>query len=185
MDRFTVEAYVPAYRSELPRRELPGRVRAAAESLRSCTLCPRECRTGRLADETGFCRTGRLARVASAFAHFGEEDCLRGRRGSGTIFFAGCNLGCVFCQNWDISHGDGGRACSAETIARMMLDLQEQGCHNINFVTPTHVVPQIIEAVAVAVERGLRLPLVYNTGGYDSVESLRLLEGLVDIYMPD
>lgn len=158
---------------------------AAAELLRSCTVCPRECRVNRLADETGFCRIGRLARVASAFAHFGEEDCLRGRRGSGTIFFAGCNLGCVFCQNWDISHGDEGRPCSAETIARMMLDLQEQGCHNINFVTPTHVLPQIVEAIAAAVERGLRVPIVYNTGGYDSVESLRLLDGLIDIYMPD
>ena len=185
MDRFTIGAFVPAYLNEPYRRELPGRARAAEELLRSCTVCPRECRVNRLADETGFCRVGRLARVASAFAHFGEEDCLRGRCGSGTIFFAGCNLGCVFCQNWDISHGDEGRPCSAETIARMMLNLQDEGCHNINFVTPTHVVPQIVEAIAVAVGRGLRIPIVYNTGGYDSVGSLRLLDGLVDIYMPD
>jgi putative pyruvate formate lyase activating enzyme len=185
MDRFTIESLVPAYLNERRRRQLRSRARAAVESLRSCEACPRACRVNRLAGETGFCRIGRLARVASAFAHFGEEDCLRGRRGSGTIFFGGCNLGCVFCQNWDISHEDEGRPCSAETIARMMLNLQEEGCHNINFVTPTHVVPQLIEAIAAAAERGLRVPIVYNTGGYDSLESLRLLDGLVDIYMPD
>ncbi len=185
MDRFTTESFVPAYLKEPQRGDLRGRARAAVESLRACAGCPRNCRVNRLADETGICRVGRLARVASAFAHFGEEDCLRGRGGSGTIFFGGCNLGCAFCQNWDISHGDDGRPCSAETIARMMLNLQDEGCHNINLVTPTHVVPQIVEAIATAAERGLRLPIVYNTGGYDSVGSLRLLDGLVDIYMPD
>jgi len=126
-----------------------------------------------------------LARVASAFPHFGEEDCLRGWNGSGTIFFGWCNLRCVFCQNFGTSQlGEGAEVTAAE-LARMMLDLQTAGCHNINFVTPEHVVPQILEALALAVERGLRLPLVYNTSAYDSLESIRLMDGLVDIYMPD
>jgi putative pyruvate formate lyase activating enzyme len=131
------------------------------------------------------CRTSRHARVASAFPHFGEEDCLRGTRGSGTIFFALCNLGCVFCQNWDISQRDAGVEMDADGLARVMLDLQDQGCHNINLVTPSHVVPQIIEALAAAIERGLRLPVIYNTSAYDTLETLKLLDGLVDIYMPD
>jgi putative pyruvate formate lyase activating enzyme len=123
--------------------------------------------------------------VSSYFPHTGEEDCLRGWRGSGTIFFAGCNLGCLFCQNWDLSHERDGRPVTAERLADMMLELQEQGCHNINWVTPSHVVPQALEALEVAASRGLRLPIVYNSGGYDALETIRLLDGVVDIYMPD
>jgi putative pyruvate formate lyase activating enzyme len=138
-----------------------------------------------MADEWGVCRTGRLALVSSAFPHFGEEDCLRGRRGSGTIFFAMCNLRCVFCQNWEISQRRDGEEMSAGQIADLMLALQERGCHNVNFVTPEHVAPQIVEAIAEAVPRGLRVPIVYNTSAYDALSSLRLMDGLVDIYMPD
>jgi putative pyruvate formate lyase activating enzyme len=139
----------------------------------------------RLEDEARVCKTGRFARVASAFPHFGEEDCLRGWRGSGTIFFSLCNLRCVFCQNWDISARPAGPELRPQEIAGRMLDLQDRGCHNINFVTPEHVVPQILEAIAAAVPRGLRLPLVYNTSAYDALPSLRLLDGVIDVYMPD
>ncbi len=176
-----VPAYVSAYEAGL----LTERVATAPELLRSCTGCPRACRVNRWENQTGVCRTGRWTRVSSAFAHFGEEDCLRGWRGSGTIFFSGCSVGCVFCQNYELSQLGDGRELDASQLAAVMLNLQAAGCHNINFVTPTHVVPQILEALLIAVPRGLRLPLVYNTGGYDSPESLRLMEGLVDIYMPD
>ena len=138
-----------------------------------------------MANETRVCGTGRHARVASAFAHFGEEDCLRGWRGSGTIFFSLCNLRCVFCQNRDISQRPAGGEMPAERIADLAIALQDEGCHNVNFVTPEHVVPQVIETIAAAAGKGLRLPIVYNTSAYDSVESLRLLDGLVDVYMPD
>jgi putative pyruvate formate lyase activating enzyme len=138
-----------------------------------------------MAGETKICNTGRYARVASAFAHFGEEDCLRGWSGSGTIFFSLCNLRCVFCQNWDISQRSVGQEHTPDLIAALILGLQEKGCHNINFVTPEHVVPQVLEAIAAAIPRGLRLHIVYNTSSYDSVESLKLLDGIVDIYMPD
>jgi len=148
-------------------------------------VCPRDCHVDRLADERSLCHSGRHAPVASVFAHHGEEDCLRGWNGSGTIFFSWCNLRCVFCQNWDISQTDAGRACTAEEIATFMLQLQEQGCHNVNFVTPEHVAPNVIEAVATAVPKGLRLPIVYNTSAYDSLRSLELLDGIVDVYMPD
>ena len=131
------------------------------------------------------CATGRLARVSTWFAHFGEEDCLRGTKGSGTIFFSFCNLKCVFCQNHDTSQAGQGRELSPERLAAAMIDLQEQGCHNVNFVTPEHVVPEILEALPIAIERGLRLPIVYNTSAYDSMESLRWMDGIVDIYMPD
>jgi len=175
----------PTYLSLFESGELRRRVGIAREMLRSCAACPRNCRVDRLADKFAVCRTGRYAIVSSHFAHFGEEDCLRGWKGSGTIFFAGCNLRCVFCQNFDISWQLQGVPASHEKLARMMLDLQRQGCHNINFVTPEHVVPQIIEALLPAVEAGLRLPLVYNTSAYDSMESLALMDGVVDIYMPD
>jgi putative pyruvate formate lyase activating enzyme len=156
-------------------------------ALAECTLCARQCGAGRFdaGNVAPFCRTGRLAEVASYFAHHGEEACLRGWNGSGTIFFSHCNLRCVFCQNYDISWQGGGQPVSAEELAHIMLDLQEQCCHNINFVTPSHVVAQILEAVAVAAGKGLTIPLVYNTGGYDRVETLRLLDGVIDIYMPD
>jgi putative pyruvate formate lyase activating enzyme len=155
------------------------------ELLRSCEVCPRNCRVGRLENRGGFCRTGRLARVASAFAHFGEEDCLQGWNGSGTIFFGWCNLRCVFCQNFETSQQGSGLEVTAEELAEMMLRLQKAGCHNINFVTPEHVVPQILEALLIGIDRGLRLPLVYNTSSYDSLEGIRLMNGVVDIYMPD
>jgi putative pyruvate formate lyase activating enzyme len=139
----------------------------------------------RLADERGLCRIGRRAMVASHFPHFGEENCLRGRRGSGTIFFSGCNLRCVFCQNFEVSWQVQGEEVAAERLAAMMLELQAVGCHNINWVTPEHVVPQILEALPLAVEGGLRLPIVYNTSAYDSPDSLELMDGVVSIYMPD
>lgn len=169
----------------LPPDDLAARAREALARLESCEICPRHCRVNRLKDERGFCRIGRLARVYSHAPHFGEEPPLVGTRGSGTIFFSGCNLSCVFCQNYEISQMDQGRDVSAEALARMMLALQDSGCHNINFVTPSHFVPQILEALVLASEGGLEVPLVYNSGGYDSVETLRLLEGIFDIYMPD
>ena len=183
--RFTLERYEPAYLSLQSRGELATRAERALEELADCCACPRNCHVNRLKDEELICRTGRHAIVSSAFAHFGEEDCLRGWRGSGTIFFGGCNLRCVFCQNWDISQETAGKVTTAEDIAGLMLALQEQGCHNINLVTPEHVAPQVIEALAVAVPAGLRVPVVYNTSAYDALSSLRLLDGLVDIYMPD
>lgn len=185
VDRFLVPSFTPAYLDPAVRRTLSDRVAAAHEELSCCCACPRNCKVDRMAGETKVCNTGRYARVSSAFPHMGEEDCLRGRRGSGTIFFSMCNLHCVFCQNWDISQKGGGREVDAGGMADLMLVLQKRGCHNINLVTPEHVVPQIVEALAVAIERGLRLPVVYNTSAYDGMSSLRLMDGLVDIYMPD
>jgi len=179
----------PAYLNLLQSGELARRAGRAVASLADCTGCARSCHADRLDEETStckpFCRTGRRARVSSCFPHHGEEDCLRGRSGSGTIFFSQCNLRCVFCQNFDLSWEGVGRPVKSDDLADMMLGLQNQGCHNINFVTPSHVVPQILEALVTAVERGLHLPIVYNTGTYDRVETLRLLDGVVDIYMPD
>lgn len=153
--------------------------------LKKCSLCPHHCGVNRIDGELGFCRTGRLARVSSYALHFGEEPELVGTKGSGTIFFAYCNLGCVYCQNYELSHVGEGIDVSAEKLAQMMLHLQEQGAHNINFVTPTHVIPQIIEALEIAVKQGLTLPLVYNCGGYESVETLKIISGIFDVYMPD
>jgi putative pyruvate formate lyase activating enzyme len=165
---------------------LAKRIREALALLGApCRVCPRLCSVDRLADERGLCRIGRRAMVASHFPHFGEEDCLRGSRGSGTIFFSGCNLRCVFCQNYDVSWQVQGEEVSAERLAGMMLELQALGCHNINWVTPEHVVPQILEALPIAVAGGLRLPIIYNTSSYDSPDSLRLMDGVVDVYMPD
>jgi putative pyruvate formate lyase activating enzyme len=161
------------------------RAREAVERMRQCRLCPRECGVNRLEDEQGFCQTGRRAMVSSAGPHFGEESPLVGSHGSGTIFFSSCNLLCSFCQNYDISHLREGSEVEPSTLAGAMLQLARGGCHNINFVTPSHVVPQILEATVPAAEGGLNVPLVYNTGGYDSVDTLRLLDGVVDIYMPD
>lgn len=169
--------------------ELHRRAQRALATLADCRACPRDCGVNRLEDKWAACKTGRYASVASWFPHFGEEDCLRGWRGSGTIFFAHCNLRCVFCQNYDISQairpGLATPGDRPERIAGMMLELQDRGCHNINFVTPEHVVPQVIEAVAVAADRGLVLPIIYNTSAYDSLESIELLDGIVDIYLPD
>jgi len=184
--RFIVPTARPKYLDPDVQRTLAQRAEVALEQLDDCHVCPRECGVNRLVEQLGVCETGRQARVASAFPHFGEEDCLRGTRGSGTIFLAGCNLRCVFCQNWDISQRRGaGPEMDADRLADLMLALQEQGCHNINFVTPTHVLPQLIEALIPAIERGLHLPIVYNTSAYDTVASIKRLDGLVDIYMPD
>lgn len=174
-------AYIDLYRSG----ELQKRVEKALSLLASCSLCPRDCGVNRLEGETGYCRTGRKARVASYSPHFGEEAPLVGRNGSGTIFLSSCNLLCVFCQNYEISHLNEGVDIEPEQIAAMMVELAKTGCHNINFVTPTHVVPQLLEALMLAIEQGLRIPLVYNSGGYDRRETLELLDGVFDIYMPD
>ncbi|MDA2930234.1 radical SAM protein [Acidobacteria bacterium AH-259-O06] len=178
----------PAYLN-LGRRELRERAGRAVTALAECRTCPRDCGVNRLEDKWAACKSGRYAVVGSYFPHFGEEDCLRGWNGSGTIFFSHCNLRCVFCQNYDISQaikpGSAVPGSSPGEIARMMLELQRRGCHNINFVTPEHVVPQVIEAVVEAIDCGLHLPIVYNTSAYDSLESIELMDGIVDIYMPD
>jgi len=176
--------FEPAYLTLLRSGELKQRVQAAYERLRACDFCGRECRVDRW-ERVGSCKTGVRAVVASYHPHLGEEDPLRGWRGSGTIFFAWCNLNCQFCQNYDISQLGHGQEVEPEELTKMMLSLQAQGCHNINLVSPTHVVPQILAAVLIAAQAGLRLPLVYNTGGYDSLAALALLDGVVDIYMPD
>ena len=173
--------YVRLYESG----QLGRRVEQALASLGKCRVCPWDCDVNRLKNEKKVCRTGRYARVGSYFAHFGEEDCLRGWNGSGTIFFAWCNLRCVFCQNYDISQNEAGMEVEPERLAEMMLELQSTGCHNINFVTPEHVVPQVLEGLLYAIGWGLRLPIVYNTSAFDSLESLHQMEGIVDIYMPD
>ena len=177
--------FEPAYAKLYGTGELQQRVEQALEELGRCYICPRDCGVDRLADKTAACKTGRYAQVSSYFPHFGEEDCLRGWRGSGTIFFSMCNLRCVFCQNFDISQVHRGPAIPPGQLAGMMLKLQDMGCHNINFVTPEHVVPQVLEALVLAVTDGLKLPIVYNTSAYDSMTSLHLLDGVVDIYMPD
>lgn len=174
-------AYIETYKKGL----LKKKAEQAAKILASCVLCPRQCKVDRLSGETGVCKTGALAMVSSYNAHFGEEPPLVGRNGSGTIFFTNCNLLCVFCQNYDISHEGMGEEVSDEQLAEIMLALQKSGCHNINFVTPSHVVPQILSALIIAVQNGLCIPLVYNTGGYDRVETLQILDGVIDIYMPD
>ncbi len=180
MPRFE-PAYIQAHKSGLLRRNLA----EARARMSSCTLCPRMCRADRLSGSTGVCRTGRRALVSSFNAHFGEEAPLVGANGSGTIFFAHCNLLCLFCQNFEISHEGIGEKATDEQLAGIMLALQRQGCHNINFVTPSHVVPQILAALELAVPAGLNVPLVFNSGGYDRIETLRLLDGVIDIYMPD
>jgi putative pyruvate formate lyase activating enzyme len=177
----------PAY-LRLGRDALVSRARSAAATLAECRACPRDCGVNRLGDHWSACKTGRYAVVSSFFPHFGEEDCLRGWHGSGTIFFAHCNLRCVFCQNFDISQDikpASERGSTSREIAAMMLWLQGQGCHNINFVTPEHVAPQVVEAVSDAAALGLHVPIVYNTSAYDALASLELLEDIVDIFMPD
>jgi putative pyruvate formate lyase activating enzyme len=174
-------SYLVLYRSGV----LKDRVDEAVAGLESCRMCPRACGVNRLEGKVGFCRTGRKARVASYNAHFGEEAPLVGRHGSGTIFMSSCNLLCSFCENYDISHLRDGVEVEPGHMAAMMIHLAERGCHNINFVTPTHVIPQILEALLSAVEEGLRVPLVYNSSGYDRRETLELLNGIFDIYMPD
>lgn len=177
--------FEPAYLKLTAQGELENRIEALFKKLEKCVLCPRKCGVNRLEDEKGVCKTGRKAVVSSFGPHFGEESPLVGHSGSGTIFFTFCNLGCVFCQNYDISHLGHGDRVEEKYLADVMLRLQRMGCHNINFVTPTHVVPQIVKALSFAIEKGLNLPLVYNSGGYDSVETLKILDGIFDIYMPD
>jgi putative pyruvate formate lyase activating enzyme len=177
--------FVPAYVKTYEEGRLGQKVEEALKLLGNCHVCPRDCEVNRLENKTGVCKSGRLARVTSAFTHFGEEDCLRGWNGSGTIFFAWCNLRCVFCQNFETSQQGEGSEVTGSQLAEIMLRLQDAGCHNINFATPEHVVPQILEALIIAINRGLRIPLVYNTSSYDSMDSIRLMDGVVDIYMPD
>ncbi len=178
-------SFEPAYIQTFENGALSEKIKKARRLLSPCSLCPRKCRVDRLGGETGVCNTATQAWVSSYNPHFGEESPLVGTHGSGTIFFTHCNLMCLFCQNFDISHQGHGQEVSDEQLAAIMLALQQQGCHNINFVTPSHVVPQILTALDIAIQQGLEVPLVYNSGGYDRPETLKLLEGVFDIYMPD
>lgn len=174
-----------AYRNLLESGELERRAAAAQALLGHCAICPWNCKSNRLAGKRGVCLSGSLARVASFGPHHGEERVLSGWRGSGAVFFSRCNLRCIFCQNSEISQADEGPEVTAAELAEIFLRLQEQGCHNLNLVSPSHVAPQILNALAIAARQGLRLPLVYNSGGFDGLEMLRLLDGIVDIYLPD
>lgn len=176
---------IPSYLNLYASGEIKQRIERLYKRLRSCNLCPRNCQVNRLSGETGYCRAAFHPTISSYFPHFGEEKFLVGKNGSGTIFFAFCNLGCVFCQNYTISHLGVGENITTKKLAQIMLYLQKIGCHNINLVTPTHYVPQILEALYFAIQEGLNIPLVYNTSGYESLETLKLLEGIVDIYLPD
>lgn len=176
--------FKPAYQS-LSESEFSEKINRAGDILTDCRLCPRECHVDRTSGERGFCRTGDMPFVSSWGPHFGEERPLVGRYGSGTIFFGNCNLGCLFCQNYSISHLGEGTEITHEKLADIMLSIQTGGCHNINLVTPTHQSPAIIKAVRIAREKGLNIPLVYNCGGYESVDTLKILDGIIDIYMPD
>jgi putative pyruvate formate lyase activating enzyme len=175
----------PAYLETYEKGLLAAKITAAWDRMKACTICPRQCGVDRTRAETGFCNTGDQLHLASYGPHFGEERPLVGRNGSGTIFVTNCNLGCIFCQNYTISHLGEGEPVSDDQLSTIMVALQKSGCHNINFVSPSHVVPHILKALPMAVEMGLRVPLVYNTGGYDTQETLELLDGVVDIYMPD
>jgi putative pyruvate formate lyase activating enzyme len=177
--------FTPSYINLFEKGELNKRVELLQEFIKECQLCPRECHVNRLNGEVGYCGAGSDLMVSSAFPHFGEEPPLVGFNGSGTIFLTHCNLRCIFCQNYDISHLGRGDRITLSDMARAMVKLQEMGCHNINFVTPTHYASQILASLAKAVEMGLHLPIVYNCSGYESIEVIRLLEGVVDIYMPD
>lgn len=177
--------FAPSYLKLLENGELEKRAATLNEMLRNCVLCPHQCQVNRLEGEVGYCKTKAKAIISGAEAHFGEEDELVGSFGSGTIFFSRCNLTCVFCQNYEISHCGMGRETRPEELAQMMLRLQKKKCHNINLVSPSHVIPQIVEAIYIAAQNGLKIPIVYNTNGYDLTDSLLLLEGIIDIYMPD
>ena len=175
----------PSYITLYQTGELQRRIAALRQLLHSCTLCPRDCHVNRLNDELGRCNAGSQLMVAAAFPHFGEEPPLSGNGGSGAIFVSRCNLLCQFCQSWEVNHRGEGVTVSARELAGVMLDLQARGCHNVNFVTPTHYVPQLIAALPYAIEQGFRRPLVYNCGGYESLEAIQLLAGIIDIYLPD
>lgn len=174
----------PSYLN-LSARELEEREEQLFEFLRHCKVCPRQCGVNRLENQFGYCKVGFYPRVSAYHPHFGEERVLVGENGSGTIFFTSCNLSCVYCQNYEISQIRIGEEVSFEQLSSMMINLQKMGCHNINFVTPTHQIPQIVRALRIAIEKGLRVPLVYNTSAYDTVEILKILDGIFDIYMPD
>lgn len=178
-------AFEPAYLRLERSGELAPRAATLYSHYRACRLCPRQCGVDRTKGQRGVCSSAAWAKVYSAHPHFGEERPLVGRRGSGTIFFSNCNLLCVFCQNWEINHRGDGSFASEASIARLMLELQQRGCHNINLVTPTHVLPNIVGALRIAIGRGLRIPLVYNCAGYEPVDVIQLLDGIVDIYLPD
>ena len=178
-------AFVPSYLTLFEKGELRQRVRLLKEFLQECHLCPRQCRVNRLNGEVGYCQAGSGLMVSSAFPHFGEERPLVGYHGSGTIFLTHCNLRCIFCQNYDISHLGRGELITPAGMAQAMVRLQKMGCHNINFVTPTHYAPQIVESLLEAIPMGLQLPIVYNCSGYESIEVIQLLNGVIDIYMPD
>jgi putative pyruvate formate lyase activating enzyme len=176
--------FSPAY-LKLPPGALSEKVREAEEILKNCTLCPRQCKVDRTSGEKGFCKTGDKLFISSYGPHFGEEKPLVGRFGSGTIFMGNCNLGCIFCQNYSISHLGEWTEMSFAKLADIMLSLQKQGCHNLNLVTPTHQMPMMMKAILIASEKGLKLPIIYNCGGYESLHAIQILEGVVDIYMPD
>ena len=153
--------------------------------LESCCICPRRCGVNRLKNEKGFCKTGLKPKVCSFMPHHGEEPPISGVHGSGTIFFSHCNMSCVYCQNYEFSQSGQGREVEFEELAKFMIDLQDMGCHNINLVTPTHVMPQILKALSIAIPKGLKIPVVYNTGGYELPDIIKMLDGIVDIYLPD
>jgi len=177
--------YKPGYLTLEANGELERRERILWVKMESCDLCPRKCRVNRMAGVAGMCSVSNTFRVASVGPHFGNERVLVGARGTGNIFFSNCNLLCIFCQNWEIAHRGDGRLTSHAALANMMISLQQMGCHNINFVTPTHLVPHLITALRLAIANGLNLPLLYNTSGYESLEVIQLLDGVVDIYLPD
>jgi putative pyruvate formate lyase activating enzyme len=178
-------AFIPRYIDAKLDGILEERIEELESKLNACVLCPRQCKANRMVGDLGYCAASYELNISSAFQHFGEEAPLVGRHGSGTIFLTHCNLKCCFCQNYEISIYGDGLPYSYGKLARVMVDLQERGCHNINLVTPTHYVPQIIKALSIAIDLGLKVPLVYNCGGYESIEVIRLLDGIIDIYMPD
>jgi putative pyruvate formate lyase activating enzyme len=175
----------PSYLEAYANGNLERIIETTFKMLESCCICPRKCKVDRLKDNKGYCKTGLKPEVYSFIAHHGEEPPISGEKGSGTIFFSHCNMHCVYCQNYEFSQTGEGRAVDFEELADIMLELQQMGCHNINFVTPTHVMPQILKALKLAVPKGLKIPLLYNTGGYESAEIIKLLDGIVDIYLPD
>ncbi|GAA0180936.1 radical SAM protein [Clostridium sediminicola] len=177
--------YKPGYLKLLKSGELEERVNLLNSMLKNCTLCPHKCKVNRLKGERGYCKTLGNVIISGAQVHLGEEDELVGSYGSGTIFFSHCNLKCVFCQNYEISYCGEGQEINPDKLSQVMISLQEKKCHNINLVSPSHIVPQIVEAIFIAAKEGLNIPIVYNTGGYDFVDTIKQLEGIIDIYMPD
>ncbi|MFA5410337.1 MAG: radical SAM protein [Candidatus Omnitrophota bacterium] len=175
----------PLYLAAYQDGNLERAIEESFQRLKNCSICPRKCGVNRLKNEKGFCKTGLLPKVCSFMPHLGEEPPISGTQGSGTIFFSHCDMACVYCQNYEFSQLGQGREVDFEKLADFMLQLQNLGCHNLNLVTPTHVMPQILKALSIAIGRGLKLPIVYNTGGYELTEMIKLLEGIVDIYLPD